>query len=202
MSLRLLACLFSLGWGNHWESSVGKTVWETSITSIPSVETSIRKTSIETSIRKASSITTISKSMKTSISMSSIRISSIGIRISSSSNKRSWCRDLMDRGSFLQGSKTSISGIIKSSLESSLCSSNLVNISKICSSNLSSLGICIHWSKSSMLSSYSSSKSSVELSLGCSNISCVFNWEGSGKSQKGSNDQFIHVCAYSRESSE
>merc|ERR1712123_300920 len=150
---------------------------------------------METSIRKASSITTISKSMKTSISMSSIRISSIGIRISSSSNnwgsgKRSWCWDLMDRGSSLQGSKTS-SG-----------SSNLVNISKICSSNLSSLGISIYWSKSSMLSSFSSSKSSIEHSLGSSNISCVLNWEGSGKSQKGSNDQFIHVCACSRESSE
>merc|ERR1712128_273550 len=147
----------------------------------------------------------------------------------------------MDRGSFLQGSKTSSSSIIKSILESSLgnskifssnlsslgisiywskscmfssfssskgsievsfCSSNLINISKIFSSNLSSLGICIHWSKSSMLSSFSSSKSSIELSLGSSNISCVLNWEGSGKSQKGSNDQFIHVCACSRESSE
>merc|ERR1712123_519430 len=152
MSLRLLACLFSLGWGDHWESS-------------------------------------------------------IGIRISSSSNKwgssrRSWCWDLMDRGSSLQGRKTSGSGIIKSSLESSLSSSNLVNISKICSSNLSSLGISIYWSKSSVFSSFSSSKSSIELSLGSSNISCVLNWEGSGKSQKGSNDQFIHVCACSRESSE
>merc|ERR1712123_423671 len=165
--------------------------------------TSIR----ETSIRKASSITTISKSMKTSISMSSIRISSIGIRISSSSNnwgssKRSWGWDLMDRGSSLQGSKTSGNSIIKSSLESSLGNSNLFSISKICSSNLSSLSISIYWSKSSMFSSFSSSKSSVELSLGSSNISCILNWEGSGKSQKGSNDQFIHVRAYSRESSE
>merc|ERR1712106_1270957 len=145
--------------------------------------------------------------MKTSISMSSIRISSIGIRISSSSNnwgssKRSWCWDLMERGSSLQGSKTSSSSIIKRSLEGSLGSSNLLNISNICSNNLSSLGICIHWSKSSMFSSFSSSKSSVELSLGSSNISCVLNWEGSSKSQKGSNDQFIHVCACSRESSE
>merc|ERR1712123_296793 len=124
--------------------------------------------------------------MKTSISMSSIRISSIGIRISSTSNnwgssKRSWCWDVMDRGSSLQGSKTSGSGIVKSSLESSLGNSNLFSIS-------------IYWSKSSMLSSFSSSKSSIELSLGSSNISCVLNWEGSGKSQKGSNDQFIHVC--------
>merc|ERR1712086_424587 len=155
---------------------------------------------METSIRKTSSITTISKSMKTSISMSSIRISSIGIRISSSSNnwgssKRSWGWDLMDRGSSLQGSKTSSSSIVKSSLESSLGNSNLFSISKICGSNLSSLGISIYWSKSSMLSSFSSSKSSIELSLGSSNISCVLNWEGSGKSQKGSNDQFIHVCA-------
>merc|ERR1711892_1295895 len=167
------------------------------------METSIRKTSMETSIRKASSITTISKSMKTSI-----RISSIGIRISSSSNnwgssKRSWCWDFMDRGSSLQGSKTSSSGIIKRSLESSLGSSNLFSIYKIFSSNLSSLGISIHGSKSCMFSSFSSSKSSIELSLVSSDISCVLNWEGSGgKSQKGSNDQFIHVCACSRESSE
>merc|ERR1712106_891191 len=144
--------------------------------------------------------------MKTSISMSSIRISSIGIRISSSSNnwgssKRSWCWDLMDRGSSLQGSKTSSSSIIKRSLEGSLGSSNLLSISKICSSNLSSLSICIYGSKSSMFSSFSSSKSSIEVSLGSSNISCVLNWKGSGKSQKGSNDQFIHVCACSRESS-
>merc|ERR1711935_1121470 len=142
--------------------------------------------------------------MKTSISMSSIRISSIGIRISSSSNnwgssKRSWCWDFMDRGSSLQGRKTSSSSIVKSSLESSLGNSNLFSISKICSSNLSSLGISIYWNKSSMLSSSSSSKSSIEFSLGSSNISCVLNWEGSGKSQKGSNDQFIHVCACSRE---
>merc|ERR1711956_103114 len=155
---------------------------------------------METSIRKASSIATISKSMKTSISMSSIRISSSNSNWGSS--KRSWCWDLMDRGSFLQGSKTSSSSIVKSSLESSLGNSNLFSICKICSSNLSSLSISIYWSKSSMFSSFSSSKSSVELSLGSSNISCVFNWEGSGKSQKGSNDQFIHVCACSRESSE
>merc|ERR1712086_722873 len=157
---------------------------------------------METSIRKTSSITTISKSMKTSIS-----VSSIGIRISSSCNnwgssKRSWCWDLMDRGSFLQGRKTSGSSIVKSSLESSLGNSHLFSISKICSSNLSSLSISIYWSKSSMFSSFSSSKGSIELSLGSSNISCVLNWEGSGKSQKGSNDQFIHVCACSRESSE
>merc|ERR1719483_1048382 len=138
--------------------------------------------------------------------MSSIRISSIGIRISSSSNnwgssKRSWCWDFMDRGSSLQSSKTSSGSIIKSSLESSLGSSNLINISKVFSGNLSSLGISIYWSKSSMFSSFSSSKSSIEHSLGSSNISCVLNWEGSGKSQEGSNDQFIHVCAYSRESS-
>merc|ERR1712123_558823 len=99
----------------------------------------------------------------------------------------------MDRGSSLQGSKTSSSSIVKSSLESSLGSSNLINISKIFSGNLSSLGISIHWSKSRMFSSFGSSKSSIELSLGSSNISCVLNWEGSGKSQKGSNDQFIHV---------
>merc|ERR1712086_622543 len=153
-----------------------------------------------TSIRKASSIATISKSMKTSISMSSIRISSRSNNWGSS--KRSWCWDFMDRGSSLQGRKTSGSGIVKSSLESSLGNSNLFSISKICGSNLSSLGISIYWSKSSMLSSFSSSKSSIELSLGSSNISCVLNWEGGGKSQKGSNDQFIHVCACSRESSE
>merc|ERR1712106_973887 len=190
---------------------------------------------METSIRKASSITTISKSMKTSISMSSIRISSIGIRISSSnsnwgSSKRSWYWDFMDRGSSLQGSKTSSSSIIKRSLESSLGSSNLFSICKIISSNLSSLGISIHGSKSCMFSSFSSSESSIKVSLGSSNLvniskifssnpsslsisihwskssmfssfsssksSCVLNWEGSGgKSQKGSNDQFIHVCA-------
>merc|ERR1712123_486868 len=108
----------------------------------------------------------------------------------------------MHWGGSLLGGKISSSSIIKSSLESSLGNSNLFSISKIFSSNLSSLSISIHWSKSSMFSSFSSSKSSVELSLGSRNISCVLNWEGSGKSQKGSNDQFIHVCACSRESSE
>merc|ERR1712123_49075 len=143
--------------------------------------------------------------MDTSIRKTSIRISSNSgkgtdsIRNTSSDN---WGSNFVHWGGSLLGGKTSCSSIIESSLESSLSSSNLVNISKICSSNLSSLGIGIHWSKSSVFSSFSSSKSSVELSLGSSNISCFFNWEGSGKSQKGSNDQFIHVCACSRESSE
>ena len=145
---------------------------------------------METSIRKTSTMTGIRKS--------SVRISSNSgegtdsIRNTSSNNwgssKRSGSGDFMHWGGSLLGGKTSSSSIIKSSLESSLGSSNLVNISKICSSNLSSLGISIYWSKSSMFSSFSSSKSSIELSLGSSNISCVLNWEGSGKSQKGSND--------------
>merc|ERR1712123_96665 len=188
-------CLFSLGWGNHWESSIGETVWETSITSwetsITSWETSVRKTSMDTSIRKTST--------KTGIRKSSIRNTSSN---NWGSSKRSRSSNFVHWGGSLLGGKTSSSSIIKSSLESSLGNSNLFSISNICSSNLSSLGICIHWSKSSMFSSFSSSKSSIELSLGCSNISGILNWEGSGKSQKGSNDQFIHVCACSREFSE
>merc|ERR1711892_27380 len=154
------------------------------------MDTSIRKTSTKTGVRK-----------------SSIRISSNSgkgtdsIRNTSSDNwgsKGSGGSDFMHWGGSLLGGKTSSSSIIKSSLESSLGSSNLINISQIFSSNLS---ISIHWSKSSMFSSFSSCKSSIELSLGSSNISCVLNWKGGGKSQKGSNDQFIHVCACSRESS-
>merc|ERR1719422_280130 len=107
--------------------------------------------------------------------------------------KRSRCRDLMHRCWLLLGSKTSSSSVVKSSLESSLGSSNLLSISKIFSSNLSSLCISINRSKSSMIPSFSSSKSSIELSLGSSNICSVLNREGGGSSQKGDNHQFIHV---------
>merc|ERR1719480_17354 len=124
--------------------------------------------------------------------------SSIGksIRKTSSNNrgssKRSGSSDCVNWGRLLLSSKTSSSSIIKGSLESSLCSSNFLSISKIFSSNLSSLGICVYRSKSRMFTSFSSNKSSIEFSLRGSYVSCIFNWEGSGKSQKGGNDQFTH----------
>merc|ERR1711973_542848 len=56
----------------------------------------------------------------------------------------------------------------------------------------------------SKISSSSSSKSSIELSLGSSNICSVLNREGGGSSHQGDNHQFIHVVllSCSRESSE
>merc|ERR1711970_1466476 len=110
----------------------------------------------------------------------------------------------MHRCRLLLGSKTSSSSVVKSSLESSPGSSNLLNIRKIFSSNLSSLSIRIDRSKSSMIPSFSSSKSSIELSLCSSNICSVLNREGGGCSQQGDKYQFVHVkwLSCSRESSE
>merc|ERR1740136_215349 len=166
-------------------------------------KSSIRKSSITKSSITKSSIT------KSSITKSSIRISTNSIKSTDSirnTGSKNWssckrCRSSngMNWGRFLLGGKSSSSSIIKSSLEISLGSSNLIYISKICSSNLSSLCISIHWSKSSMVASLSSGKSSVEFSLGSSYLRSIFNWKGSGNSQEGSNDQFIHVCACSRE---
>merc|ERR1719495_3062092 len=144
------------------------------------------KTGIRKGIIRKSSIGISSYSCK---GTNSIRNTSTNYR----SCKRSRNRDLMHRCRLLLGSKTSSSSIIKSSLESSPGSSNLINISKIFSSNLSSLCIRINRSKSSMIPSFSSSKSSIELSLGSSNICSVLNREGGGSSHQGDNHQFIHV---------
>merc|ERR1719312_2096393 len=99
----------------------------------------------------------------------------------------------MHRCRLLLVSKTLSNNIVISSLESSPGSNYLFNISKIFSSNLSSLYIRINRSKSSMIPSFSSSKSCIELSLGSSNFCSVLNREGGGSSQKGDNHQFIHV---------
>merc|ERR1711997_609585 len=150
----------------------------------------------KTSIGKSS----IGKSSYSCEGTYSIRNTSTNYR----SCKRSRCRDLMHRCRLLLGSKTSCSSIVKSSLESSPGSSNLLSISKIFSSNLSSLSISIYRSKSSMIPSFSSSKSSIDLSLGSSNICSVLNRERGGSSQQGDNHQFIHVelLSCSRKSSE
>merc|ERR1719187_3192185 len=165
-------CLFLLGRCRHQgKTGIGKA--------------SIRKTSI----RKSS----IGISSYSCEGTNSIRNTSTNYR----SCKRSRNRDLMHRCRLLLGSKTSSSSIVKSSLESSLGSSNLLSISKIFSSNLSSLCIRINRSKSSMIPSFSSSKSSIELSLGSSNICSVLNREGGGSSHQGDNHQFIHVVLLS-----
>ena len=177
--------LFSLGRSNHWKSSIWKTKRKTGIRKT-SRKSSIRKTSRNSSIRKSSNWkTSIRISTKSIESTDSIRNTGSKSR---SSGKRSWSSDSMNWGRCLLGGKTSSSSIVKSSLESSLGSSNFLSISKIFSSNLSSLGICVYWSKSSMFTSVSSGKSSIEDSLGFSNLSSILNWEGSGNSQKGSND--------------
>merc|ERR1711976_876267 len=92
----------------------------------------------------------------------------------------------------LLGGKTTSSGIIKSSLESSLGVSNILRVSNVAGGNLSSLGITVYWGKSSMFTSFSSSKGSAELSLGSSNISGVLNGEGGGSSQNRGDQQFVH----------
>merc|ERR1719278_237982 len=141
-------------------------------------KTSIGKTSIrKTKMRKSSWKGSIGISSYSCEGTYSIRNTSSNYR----SCKRSRNRDHMHRCRFLLGSKTSNSSIIKSSLESSPGSSNLLSISKIFSSNLSSLCIRINRSKSSMIPSFSS------------NICSVLNREGGGSSHQGDNHQFIHV---------
>merc|ERR1711909_161218 len=163
-----------------WESSIGKASWESSIRKA-SWESSIGESSWEPSIRISS------YSCKGTDSIGNTSSSYRG----SSQRSRGW--DFMDRSGFLLGSKASSSSVVKSSLESSLGSSNLFSISKVFSSNLSSLYISIHRSQSSMSSCFSSSKSSIELSLSSSNISSVLNRKGSGSSQERSNQQFVHL---------
>merc|ERR1719209_1699480 len=153
--------LFFLSWGNYWKASIRKT--------------SIRKSSWESSIGEPS-IRISSYSCKGTDSIGNTSSSYRG------SSKRSWGWDFMDRSGFLLGSKASSSSVVKSSLESSLGSSNLFSISKVFSSNLSSLDISIHRSQSSMFSCFSSS-----------NISSVLNRKGSGSSQERSNQQFVHL---------
>merc|ERR1719219_1810396 len=146
-------------------------------------KTSIWKASIgKTKMRKSSWKSSIGISSYSCEGTNSIRNTSTNYR----SCKRSRNRDLMHRCRLLLGSETSSSSIVKSSLESSLGSSNLLSISKIFSSNLSSLCIRINRSKSSMIPSFSSS-----------NICSVLNREGGGSSHQGDNHQFIHVVLLS-----
>merc|ERR1719411_1600327 len=177
------SCLFFLSWGRgryQRKASIG--------------QASIRKAIRKGVIRKSG--------WEGSIGISSYRCEgTYSIRNTSSyywGFQRSRDRDLMDRGRLLLGGKTSGSSIVKSSLESSLSSSNLLSISKIFSSNLSSLGIRINRSKSSVFSSFSSGKSSIELSLGSSYISSVLNRKGGGNSQEGGNQQFVHLGLFQR----
>merc|ERR1719278_1384518 len=135
------------------------------------------KTSIgKAKIRKSSWKGSIGISSYSCEGTNSVRNTSSNYR----SCKRSRNRDLMHRCRLLLGSKTSSGSIV-------------LSISKIFSSNLSSLCIRINRSKSSMIPSFSSSKSSIELSLGSSNICSVLNREAGGSSHQGDNHQFIHV---------
>ena len=110
-----------------------------------------------------------------------------------SSSQRSGSRQHVDGSRGLLGSKTTSSGVIESSLESSLGSSNILDVIQVGAGDLSCLHVAVDGvgsvrTEGSVLTSLSSSKGSGELSLGGDNLGGVLEGRAGGEGQERAGD--------------